>query len=96
MAQTSTEKLVAALEELKDPKLADIIQRAKEGYYNEYLSPLEFPLIQLVKDLDGQGLKDFARRVIYGEFDATEEEADAWAASSEGQEVFKTLTNPQL
>lgn len=66
-------------------------QRAKSGYYSDYESPLTFPIAELVKDLRAAGYPDLARRAADGEFDGTEEEADAWAASPEGQEVFRDL-----
>ncbi len=36
-------------------------------------------------------LRQLAQRVLDGEFDATREESDAWAASPEGQETFRQL-----
>lgn len=95
MTQTSTEKLVAALEELKNPDLNSMIKRVKAEYYNEYFSQEMFPIIKLVQDLDKHGLKDLSLRARNGEFDATDEEAYTWAASSEGQEIIKTLTGQQ-
>ncbi|MBO2461553.1 hypothetical protein [Actinomadura violacea] len=88
---TSTEILVAALTDAGDPKLAPLIERAKTGYYNDFQSPLVSPIMELVKDLRKAGHHDLARRAIDGEFDGTKEESDAWAASPEGQEVFRSL-----
>jgi hypothetical protein len=38
-----------------------------------------------------KALAALTARVIGGEFDATREESDAWAASPEGQETMKLL-----
>jgi hypothetical protein len=102
MSEHTTVKLAGALGEIPGvPK--DMIQRAIDGYYHDYLSPLTFPEIQLVADLrelttlpatprnSRPLLRKMAQRVIDGEFDASKEESDAWAASPEGQETFRQL-----
>jgi len=102
MAQHTTVKLAEALSAIPGvPK--DMIQRAINGYYHDYLSPLTFPEIQLVSDLRELAgtpatprnsrplLRQMAQRVIDGEFDASKAESDAWAASPEGQETFRQL-----
>ena len=107
MAQHTTAKLAGALSEIPGvPK--DMIQRAIDGYYHDYLSPLTFPEIQLVADLRELAsvpatprnsrplLRELARRVIDGEFDASKEESDAWAASPEGQETFRQLVDDSV
>jgi len=80
-----------------------MIERAIAGHYHDYLSPLAMPELQLVTDLRELArlpatprnsrplLREMARRVIDGEFDATREESDAWAASPEGRETFRQL-----
>jgi hypothetical protein len=87
----TTEKLARALEELDDPALAEMVARARAGYYHDYLSPLALPEMQLHADLCNAGHHVFAQRVINGEFDASKAEAAAWAASPEGQEAFAEL-----
>jgi hypothetical protein len=102
MSEHTTAKLAKALSEIPGvPK--GMIQRAIDGYYHDYLSPLTFPEMQLVADLrelaslpatprDSRPLlQEMAQRVIDGEFDASKEESDAWAASPEGQEAFRQL-----
>lgn len=102
MSKHTTAKLAEALSAVPGvPR--DMIQRAVDGYYHDYLSPLTFPEMQLVADLrelaslpatprDSRPLlRALADRVVDGEFDASKEEADAWAASSEGQETFRQL-----
>jgi len=85
------DKLAKELELINQPELA---AKAREGYYDDYLSPLDTPQLQLLQDLyrTGQGAAiKFRERIKAGEFDGTEEEADAWAASPEGQALFKKL-----
>ena len=102
MSEHTTVKLSKALAAIPGvPK--DMIQRAVDGHYHDYLSPLTFPEMQLVADLRELAsfpatptasrplLRDMAQRVIDGEFDATKEESDAWAKSPEGQETFRQL-----
>jgi hypothetical protein len=38
-----------------------------------------------------EGIRALRQRVIDGEFDASAEEGDEWAASPEGQEAFRRL-----
>jgi hypothetical protein len=50
--------------------------------------------MQLVNDLLRVGTPEALRlriRVINGEFDASKEESDEWAASEEGQDTMKRL-----
>lgn len=81
--------------ELEIIGLADMAAKAREGYYDDFLSPLDAPIMALVTELAGVrsmqaiGLR---QRVINGEFDATTAESDAWAASPEGQATMSLLT----
>lgn len=86
---STAERLAEAMVEAGCP--ADMITRARAGYYDDYRSPLPFPITQLVDDLRDTGHYDLARRAMDGDFDGTREEADAWAASPEGQQVFRDL-----
>ena len=100
----TTVKLARALAEVPGVS-RDMIQRAIDGYYHDYLSPLAMPEIQLVTDLRALAslpatprdsrllLRVLAERVIDGEFDATKAESDAWAASPEGQDTFRQLAD---
>lgn len=87
----TTERLAMALAERNNPRLAPMIQRAREGYYDDYKSELPFPLTQLVRDLRQNGEHELADRAVSGEFDGTKEEADVWAQSEEGQQVFRAF-----
>lgn len=104
MAEHTTAKLARALSAI--PAIPrEMIQRAVDGYYHDFLSPLDFPEIQLVEDLRAvaanrslprstrQEINGLAQRVIDGEFDASPEESAEWAASPEGQETFRVLAD---
>lgn len=91
-------------DELMRIGLMDMSLKARDGYYHDFLSPLDLPEITLVNDLMGAaiavGERDPSRRipilvlrtrVINGDFDATTEESDEWAASPDGQETFRRL-----
>ena len=91
MSIPSKEKLAQALEAVGDTALDPMIRRAREGYYSDFESPLDFPCIILVRDLLAFGQNRLADQAQNGEFDATREESDAWAASPEGQATFRDL-----
>jgi hypothetical protein len=104
MGEHTTAKLARALSAIPAvPK--DMVQRAVDGYYHDFLSPLDFPEMQLIADLRAiaantslprsarQEIKKMTQRVIDGEFDASKEESDEWAASPEGQETFRQLAD---
>lgn len=98
----TTAKLARALSEVPGMPRS-MIERAVSGHYHDYLSPLAMPEMQLVTDLrelakapatprDSRPLlRALADRVINGDFDASKEESDAWAASPDGQETFRQL-----
>ena len=69
----TTEKLAIALESLNDPALEPLIVRAREGYYDDFKSPLATPQVQLAKDITLLAHPGFVDRIIAGEFDATRE-----------------------
>jgi hypothetical protein len=75
--------------------LPEMAAKAATGYYHDYLSPLPMPEVQLVQDLYDVGTPAamlLRERAMEGEFDASTEESDEWAASPEGQEAFAQLT----
>jgi hypothetical protein len=93
MAEIPTpERLARALEALNDPNLAGMIEKARAGYYDDFKSPLALPEIQLVQDLIALGRRDFAQRVVDGEFDATLEESNAWW-EAEGKYIIDDMVN---
>jgi len=87
----TTEKLARALEKTNDPRVRPLVWRARRGYYHAFLSPLDFPQIQLVHDLQELGMEELAQRVIDDEFDASPAESQAWMASEDGQETMGLL-----
>lgn len=84
---TTKERLARALEAQNDPKLADMVKKARNGYYDDYESELATPCIQLVVDLTKHGYKEMAQSAMDGEWDGTLEEGQAWMKSEEGQEA---------
>lgn len=104
MAEHTTVKLAKALGEIPGvPR--EMIRKAFEGYYHDYLSPLDLPEIQLVLDLTELArlpatpaasrplLRQMAERVKSGDFDATREESEEWVRSPEGQETMRQLAD---
>jgi hypothetical protein len=84
-------KLAAAL---VAAELYDMADRAVVGWYDDYLSPLATPITELVNDLQKAGTPAamlIREQVLEGDFDSTAEEAQAWAASPEGREAFKSF-----
>ena len=84
-------------EELRKIGLDEMASKAAAGWYHDYLSPLNTPELQLSMDLVDAAMAgnrhatELRMRHHSGEFDATTEESDEWARSSEGQEAFKRL-----
>jgi hypothetical protein len=66
--------------------------RAAEGHYHDFLSPLDFPAMQLAADLaliDTPATWALRKRVMDGEFDASKEESDEWAESADGRDTLE-------
>ena len=90
------DKLALALTEVGLPEMAG---RAAQGYYHDYLSPLDLPELTLIGDLavaaskasNSAAIMNLRKRVMNGDFDASKTESDEWAASDEGQEAFRML-----
>jgi hypothetical protein len=93
MTEPTTERLALALVRAGAPP--DMIRKASEGYYDDYKSPLAMPETQLLADARRAGLASIAQGVLDGEWDATKEESDAWAASPEGKAAFAELLRPR-
>lgn len=96
------DRLAAALLEAG---LKEMATRAGNAWYDDYLSPLDTPIMTLVDDLAVAAAKadvharpavlELRRRAMNGDFDATLEESEAWAASPEGQETMRSLLRNQ-
>lgn len=82
---TSTERLVAALEQVRAPKA--MIVAARAGCYHDFESESATPIHDLVRDARAAGFHAIAQRAIEGEFEATDEESDAWAANQTGEDA---------
>lgn len=67
-------------------------KRAETGEFDDYADTYVCPITQLYSELLAAGLTKFAARVANGEFDATKEESDEWAASPSGQDAAKRLS----
>lgn len=90
MSQSTSERLAQVLHAAG---LRNLAAKARAGYYDDFRSPLATPIVQLVKDLKAAGRDDIAQRAMNGEFDATQEEAEAWRKSSEGEETIRKFTS---
>lgn len=93
------DKLAAALREVATQanphnaaKYETFAKRAETGEFDDFGSPHAAPIMQLNSELMAAGFTKFAARVRDGEFDATDEEADEWAMSPDGQETLKKLS----
>lgn len=87
----TTEILAGELEKAGLPEMA---AKAREGYYHDYLSPLDTPCLQLASDLKKAGTPAalvLRQRAMNGDFDASKAESDEWAGSPEGQATFRRL-----
>ena len=100
MAPTSR-KLAAVL---NDAGFCGLAMRAELNEFHDYFSPHALPTMRLADELaklvGDTKLSERTRlaahhirlRVIDGEFDASQEESDEWAASPEGQAAFAELS----
>jgi hypothetical protein len=87
-----TKDILAA--ELRKADLPDMAAMAEKGFYHDFLSPLDTPCLQLEHDLRKAGTPAamaLRQRHLNGEFDATKEESDDWAASPDGQDAMRRL-----
>ena len=74
MQLPATERLAQALEQYNDPRLAKLIVRAREGYYDDLETHLAYPQAQLVFDLyevDHVKFETLVERIIGGEFETS-------------------------
>lgn len=77
-------------EALRDIGLLQLAVDAERGVFDDYESPMPFPLINLVHRLGEAATPEaaaLAERVKDGEFDGTQEEADEWYRR-EGHALF--------
>lgn len=81
-----------------------LAKRAEANEFHDFLSPHALPELMLDRELyvivadlqrdlvERQRAEQIRYRLHDGEFDASLEESDAWAASDDGQEAFAMLT----
>lgn len=85
-------------QELRKAGLTEMATKAETGYYHDYLSSLDFPSVQLDNELTAAvragniEAVNLRSRHHNGEFDASAEESEEWAASPDGQAAFKELS----
>ena len=79
---------------LRDSGLDKLADRAAEGQYHDYLSPLPLPSTALYLDLlsaDTPAATALIARHKEGGFDASAEEAAEWGRSAEAQTLFREI-----
>lgn len=92
------DKLAAALREVGLVEMAD---KAATGYYHDFLSPLDFPEMQLEADLraardkyDQTGeIEALRQRHLNGDFDANTAESEQWFNGPEGRDAMNRLVS---
>ena len=92
-----TKDILAA--ELIKAGLPEMAKKAAAGYYHDFLSPIEAPCLQLAADLAAVRTPAailLRNRHLNGEFDASLEESDDWAASADGRSAFSRLIEKGL
>ncbi len=92
-AKATADRLAAAIAEYnKDGKHDKLIARAASGEFGDYADTHACPITELHRLCKKYGLHELAERVANGEFDASKEESDEWAASESGQAAFAQLS----
>jgi hypothetical protein len=98
-SERTRDKLAAELRKVAEKASPDnaakyeaFAKRAETGEFDDYADTYVCPITQLHAELSAAGFTKFAARVADGEFDATKEESDEWAASPAGQELAKQLS----
>lgn len=101
MTAKTSQHLAAALSAAGFKRLA---RRARRDEFHDFLSPHDTPDLLLDSELtviamdaaaslrQRMAAQNLRQRLHDGEFDASLEESDDWAASPEGQDAFRRLT----
>lgn len=91
--KATTDRLVAAIQEYnQDGKHDKLKARAASGEFGDYADTHACPITELHRLCKKYGLHELAARVADGEFDASKEESDEWAASPSGQSIAAELS----
>ena len=105
MTAKTSAKLATALRAYEFEALA---KRAEADEFHDYLSPHAMPIATLELELrkiilnrlaspgEKAGAAKLRERLMYGDFDASDEEADEWAKSREGQETMRQLSRDPI
>jgi len=75
---STVDRLVRDLKAVNDERLENIITRAEEGYYDDYKTPIAYPTIALVNDLEAAGFPRLANDAKDGKWASTLEEGQEW------------------
>lgn len=67
--RTKTDLVADLLHKPESKKRTELIDKAKEGYYHDFETPIATPKVQLVQDLEAAGFIDLAIKVKDGEYD---------------------------
>ncbi len=76
---------------MQDEGLRPMENRARQGYYDDYESPLATPIAELVKDFRFLGYEGMARKAMDGRWDGSTEEGEAWAIRQTDPEILTAL-----
>ena len=82
-------------QELRKAGLTEMADKAAQGYYHDFLSPMDMPAVELANDLAKAGTPEallLRERHLDGEFDASAEESEEWINSQEGKTMLSRLT----
>ena len=99
MTARTSEKLAQVLHAVA---LFDLEKMARQDMFHDFLSDYDLPELELEARLraardacpDAERaarIEAVRQRHMAGEFDASKEESDAWAASEDGQEAYREL-----
>lgn len=88
---TELRKVAAMATPSNATKYEALATRAATGEFDDYGDVHVCGPTALYQECLNAGFDKFAKRVANGEFDATKEESDEWAASPAGQEAYAML-----
>lgn len=91
--KATADRLAAAIKEYNpNGKHDKLMARASSGEFADFGDMHACPITELHRLCKKYGLHELAERVANGEFDASKEESDEWAASESGQAAFSQLS----
>lgn len=85
-----TKDILAA--KLAEAGFVELAVKAAQGYYHDFISPLEQPAVQLSDDLLAIGTLlalEIHRQHLNGAFNASSQEAEDWLHSQQGKQVWE-------